>query len=563
MKIFRPIIVIIAICLGSASAQVRRDFNRQSTYDVQHYKYELSFDRNKKEVTGDTTVTLTSTEDNLRTIELDSVGIVYSSVTIASISSTHRLVPGKLIITPQTPIKKGQTIDIRMTYTARPKKGIYFVAADRRDGRNVRSAQIWTQGEPDETRHWLPSFDFPSDKATTEGIFTTASTDTVIGNGDLIEKRDNGNGTMTWHYKMPVPHSTYLISFVIGEYHKIEERYRDIPLGIYIYPGREVNARNAYAKTADMMAVFERLTGHNYPFNKYDQTYVAEFQFGGMENITATTMSDNEIFFADFDFGRPLIEDLVAHELAHSWFGNLVTCKNWAELWLNEGFATFMEAVYRERTNGRGDYMRKIRTDAAEFLVRDVSNRARHGLFNQRAGDVGSLFKDASTTYNKGSAVLHTLREEIGDANFWKGVNIYLDRHKFANVETADLKKAMEDASDQKLDWFFEQWVYGGGSPRLDVRPMYNAKNGTLNLTITQTQPADGLTPPIFRLPLDIVVETANSDQKRSIVIDRRQTTTSIKVAARPTAIALDPDEKIPLKRVTVRPVATSRITKR
>lgn len=559
MKTVRTFFAILLLSVIVVSAQVRQDFNRASNYDVDHYKYSLSFDRAKKEVSGDTTITLTSTVDNLRTIELDSVGINYTTVAITSIGSTHRTTLNKLIITPQTPIRKGQTVDIRMVYTARPKKGIYFVSAERRGGKIERSAQIWTQGEPDETRHWLPSFDFPSDKATTESMITVESADTVIGNGELVAKRDNGNGTTTWHHKMPVPHSTYLISFVVGQYQKIEQTHRDIPLGIYIYPGREVNAQNAYAKTTDMMAVFEDLTGLKYPFNKYDQTYVAEFQFGGMENITATTMSDKEIFFADFDFGRPLIEDLVAHELAHSWFGNLVTCNNWAELWLNESFATFMEAAYRERSNGRGDYMRKIRTDAAEFLVRDTTNKKRHGLFNQRAGNLAELFDDATTTYNKGSAVLHTLREEIGNEAFWRGVNIYLVRHKFGNVETPDLMRAMQESSERDLKWFFDQWVYGGGSPRLDVRSVYNSRTGTLDLTITQTQIANALVPSVFRLPLDITVETAAGNKSQSILLDRRLKTISIKTDARPTDIIIDPDEKIPVKRVTYRPTTIRR----
>ena len=218
-----------------------------------------------------------------------------------------------------------------------------------------------------------------------------------------------------------------------------------------------------------MMRIFEDLTKINYPFNKYDQTIVAQYdEFAAMENITATTLSDREVFFADFDFGKSGVEDIVAHELAHSWFGNLVTCRNWAELWLNEGFATFMEAAYREKMYGREQYIAKIRDDVEIHFAENKPKRLRHGLFNQLARPDDSIFD--TTTYQKGGVVIHTLREEIGDKAFWKGVNIYLERHKFENVETSDLQKAMEEASKQKLNWFFSQWVYGGGNPQIEVK---------------------------------------------------------------------------------------------
>src|SRR4029079_11279931 len=179
-----------------------------------------------------------------------------------------------------------------------------------------------------------------------------------------LGKTENADGTETWHYKMPVPHSTYLISFVIGNYLKVEDRYKDIPLSFYVYPEMEAPARHAFGDTKRMIGVYEELTGVPFPYNKYDQTIVAEFQFGGMENITATTMADTEIFLADVDlFREGIVVDLVSHELAHSWFGDLVTCRNWAELWLNEGFATYMEAAYREKVNGRDDYIKAIRSD--------------------------------------------------------------------------------------------------------------------------------------------------------------------------------------------------------
>ena len=268
-------------------------------------------------------------------------------------------------------------------------------------------------------------------------------------------------------------------------------------------------------------------------------------------------MADTEISMADTEFGQNLVMDLVSHELAHSWFGNLVTCRNWAELWLNEGFATFMEAAYREKAFGRQNYMNKIRSDAAQFLVDDAVTRRRHGLFNQRAGDVDALFDNAAVTYNKGGAVVHMLREQVGDKTFWKAINSYLNRHKFGSVESTDLKKVMEEASGQDLGWFFDQWVYGAGAPSLDVKSIYRKRAKTLTVTVSQTQIADALIPSTFRLPMKISAKTAGGTTEIGNEITRRVQTFTIKLADKPVSLEVDEEDKIPLKKLKIRPIVT------
>ena len=550
--------LLFSISAPPAVAQTKRpDFNRPQTFDVQHYIIRASFDRSKKKVFGDTTVSLKPLMADFRVVELDAVDLSFESVKLepSGADVQFKTVPGKVIVTLDKVYGSGDLISLSFKYMATPNKGVYFV--DSENGKH--SAQIWSQGEADEARHWFPSFDFPSDKATTEEYITAEKGETVVGNGEFLGKDENADGTETWHYKMPVPHSTYLVSFVIGKYVRVEDKYKDIPLSFYVYPGKESTAIKAFGETKNMIGVFEGLTGVAFPYNKYDQTVVARFQFGGMENITATTMADTEIFFADFDFGKNVVIDLVSHELAHSWFGDLVTCRNWAELWLNEGFATYMEAAYREKAFGRGDYMRKIRSDAAEFLVDDSINRRRHALYNLRAGDVSALFENASTTYHKGGAVIHTLREQVGSEAFWKAINLYLNRHKLANVESPDLKKAMEESSGQDLGWFFDQWVYGAGSPRLDVKQSYSSRSKTLTLTVSQTQLTDTITPAIFRLPMDILIKTASGESNQKIDVTKRIQTFSIKTQGKPLSVGIDEGEKIPIKRLKVRPLVVTK----
>ena len=551
----------------SGSGQARPNFNRSQTFDAQHYILRVSFDVSKKTVFGDTTVVLKPLTPNFRVVELDAVDLKFESIKLEPSGQDlkYKVADKKVIVTLDRAYSADEKISIRFKYSATPNKGVYFVPAESAAKRVEHSSQIWTQGEPEEARHWFPSFDFPSDKATTEQYITAEKKETVIGNGELIGKEETTNGKQTWHYKMPVPHSTYLVSFVIGEYVRIDDKYKDIPLGFYTYPGKVQTANRAFANTKDMIPAFEKVTGFAFPFNKYDQTVVSNFKFGGMENITATTMADSEIFFADFDFGKVIVDDLVSHELAHSWFGNLVTLKNWAELWLNEGFATYMEAVYLEQTKGRAAYLQKIQSDADEFLTDDATTKRRHGLYNLRAGEVDKLFDTAAVTYNKGSVVLHMLREEIGTDVFWRAVNKYLERHKFASVETTDLKAAMEEESGRDLTWFFDQWVYKAGAPRLTITSGYSERTKMLKITVTQTQKADAIVPAAFRLPLTIAIKTENGIESTTKNISKRVETFSIKLNSKPVVLgtlptSYDAEDKIPAKTVKIMPITFSKL---
>ena len=550
--------ILLVAAFSSFSQTSRPDFNRPQTFDAQNYTIRASFDRANKKVIGDTTVSLKPLKADFRVVELDAVDLAFQSVKLdpSGIDLQYRTVPGKVVVSLDKAYSPIDVISIRFKYTATPKKGVYFRDSEDGDQRVKHSSQIWSQGEAEEARYWFPSFDFPSDKATSEEYITAENGETVIGNGEFLGKIENFTGTVTWHYKMPVPHSTYLVSFVIGKYARVDDKYKDIPLGFYVYPGKEDTARKAFGDTKNMIKVYEDLTGVAFPYNKYDQTVVSEFQFGGMENITATTMNDQEIFFADFDIGKGNVTDLVSHELAHSWFGDLVTCRNWAELWLNEGFATYMEAAYREKAFGRDDYIRKVQSDAREFLVDDVMNRKRHGLFNQRAGDTNALFDNASITYHKGGAVLHMLREQVGTEAFWKALNTYLNQHKFGSVESTDLKKAMEDASGQDLGWFFDQWVYGVSAPKLLVGQMYNPRTKILKLTVTQTQKPDTNVPNAFHLPMDISI---GGVAVKPITITKRVETFTMHAAAKPSRLEIDPHDKIILKTVKITPLVVTR----
>lgn len=546
------LLTFLFVAFDISAQSILRAPEREKTFDAQHYIIRSSFDRTNKTYYGDTTVQVKPLKDGFSTLVLDAVDLKMEFVKLEpeGTSLEYKQAGEKLTISLGKTFSTNDVVTVRFKYSAKPKKGVYFVDAETLDGKLLHDSQVWTQGEAEESRHWFPSYDFPDDKATTEQYLTVPKDEVAISNGELLETTENADGTKTFHYKMPVPHSVYLTSFIVGKYVKIESKYKNIPLGFYVYPGKEDIAEKAYGKTPDMMRVFEELTGVDFPYNKYDQTYVARFNFGGMENITATTMADTEINFAAFDFGKEAVIDLVSHELAHSWFGNLVTTKDWSNLWLNEGFATFMEAAYREKLNGRKDYLRKIRSDADGFMAEDSFSNSRHPLFRLNPPTDDSLFD--TTTYQKGGAVIHTLREEIGNDAFWKAINIYLNRHKFSNTETPDLKKAMEEASGQDLTWFFNQWVYQAGFPKLTIKHSYSPTKKRLTLTITQSQKPDSITPSAFILPMDVEIKTAKGTKTEKIKIDKRSQTMNIQTDGKPTKITFDKEEKIPIKMLKV-----------
>lgn len=532
------------------SQPVKQSFNRIRTFDAQHYLIRTSFDRKNKIIFGETTVSLKPLKSGFNSVELDAADLDFESVKIEPKGTDLKFETrgDKIQIALGKSYTPKDLITIRLKYSAKPKKGVYFINARRDGDALVHDAQIWTQGEAEESRYWFPSYDFPDDKATTEQFLTVEQDETAISNGDLIETSQNADGTKTFHFRMPLPHSVYLTSFIVGKYVKFTDSYKNLPLAVYLYPGKENLYGQAFSNTKEMLRVYEELTGIAFPFNKYDQTIVGQFKLGGMENITATTLSDRDIFFSDRN--RLLVEDIISHEISHSWFGNLVTCRNWSELWLNEGFATYMEAAFREKMYGREDYLQKIREDRDVYFAEESQMSRKHALFNQFARPDETIFD--AVTYQKGGAVIHTLRETVGTDVFWKAVNLYLARHKLANVETPDLQKVFEEVSKKDLDWFFKQWVYGTGYPRLDVKYRYNPEMNKLDLIVSQTQKTEENTPAAFILPMEIEVGTASGTVNEKIFITKREETFSLNLPDAPLRIAFDKDLKIPLKSLKI-----------
>lgn len=509
------------------------------TFDVHHYKLELKFDEASKKVFGTTTITFSPLETTLDSITLHAVEMNISSVSLRPGSALRYANNRKeLTIYLDKPYGFSDTLKLAIDYSCTPKKGLYFIAPDSIDPTNRR--QIWTQGEDMDNRHWFPCWDYPNDKATSEVIATVRDSWSLLSNGKLMSvKSDAKNKTKTFHWLQSKPHVSYLVMIAAGEYTILTDQYKNIPIEYYAYPHRAEDARRSLAATPHIMKFFDETITFPYPWDKYSQIYIEDFMWGGMENTSAVTL--NTSYLID-DRGRLdfTADDVNAHEFAHHYFGNLVSFRDWSQLWLSEGFANYFEALYKKHAKGFDEFQKDL-MDQAESVIRVERAQGRKPIISNESF--------ATNLYSKGAWVLYMLNNLLGEAEFQRAVNLYVNRHAFTSVSTFELMKAFEDATGENLDWFFLQWVFKAGHPKLAVTQSWSEKEKTLSLKIRQTQTLDSLTG-VFILPLDIEVTTTRGKTLKSIRLTKQEETVAIPLASKPLMVIVDKGMKI-LKSLT------------
>ena len=520
-----------------AQAGAPRQTERVRFFDVKHIKARLAIDTVNHKVSGVVIHTISPLHPFLSQIELDcGPDLKVTKVTVGKhgTSCTFGIMNGKLTIKLDRPYGPVDTLEVAVEYSGRPARGLYFV--EPAAGYSKKTLSFWTQGESEDTRCWLPCYDYPNERATSEMIITAPKPLFVLSNGELVERRDSDD-TTTYHWKMNVPHVSYLISLAAADFAVYHDRAGSLPLDYYV--ARQVDeamARRFMGNTPKMIGFFGEKIGQPYPYSKYAQVCVPDFIAGGMENITATTMTDSaivdEITALERDF-----DGLVSHELAHQWFGDYLTCKDWSHIWLNEGFATYFGALYTEKDRGEDAFRLEMHGNAEGYKGGDQFSR--RALVEQRYRSSEDMFD--GVTYSKGACVLHVLRGLLGDAAWWKGIRGYVAANKLTIVETDDFRKAMEAASGQDLKWFFDQWAYKAGHPELKVRWQYEDSDKTVRLHVQQTQELDDQTP-LFRLPTTLeITEEAGGTRVVPIVIDGRSHEFVIPCATRPRMVEIDP----------------------
>jgi aminopeptidase N len=432
-------------------------------------------------------------------------------------------------------------------------RGLYFFKAE--PGRPHRPQQVYSGGGTDGNPNWLPTYGAPHDKMTWEMIATVPASYTVVSNGRLVsDKADRSPGggrhrvaTHTVHWTQEKPASTYLISIVVAPLKKVSDRWRGIPVDYYVYPEDVPLARRLFGITPEMMETYTRLTGVKYPWPQYAQTTVTDF-VGGMENVGATTLVDwlpDARAYRDRPWYR---QSLIPHELAHQWFGNLVTTENWANYWLNEGTAEFMAGQYWGTKLGRHAEDDYYLNEYQQFLSVDAQRRVPLASFN------------SNNVYSKGALVLEMLKKHLGAERFWASIHRYLSRHAYGNALSDDLRRAVLDATGENLDWFWSQWVYQAGYPEFAVSSVYDSVSGALALTLRQTQVdtsrADSTgfrftTPQAFRGRITIRVGTGAGDVRRLVQLQQREQVVRIGgLKTAPTMVVFDENNAI-LKTLT------------
>ncbi len=519
-----------------------RHFERDRPFAVEHLALDLALDLDKKSVTGSASLTLRRIDPVATEIPLDAVGFDLRAVTLDGKKAPYAYDGKTLTVT--VPASTDQAT-LTVSYSATPRRGLYFLAPD--EHVTDRPRQVWSQCQEEDARHFIPCHDKPHVKMTTEMTVTVPNGFYVLSNGALVDKKTPADGAWTFHWRMDAPHPSYLLTLVAGEFSELVDTAGDVPLTYLVPKGREKDGERTFARTPDMIDHFGKLTGVSYPWNKYAQVVVSDFIFGGMENTTATTMYEH-ILLDERAAVDITSDDLIAHEPAHQWFGDYVTCRDWSEGWLNEGFATFMEHVWRDKMLGKDELQLGLKNDLDAYLGEAIG-RYRRPIVCQSYDSPLDLFD--RHLYEKGGLVLHLLRLELGDDLFWKGVGVYLKRHANGVVETRDLMRALEEVSGKSLGRFFEQWVYRPGHPELDVQIAWDRQ--VLTVTVKQTHSNADDVPATFDLVLylDVVTESGETQRER-VRVKEKQETFAIAAATRPAFVVVDPEMHV-LGDVTLR----------
>lgn len=441
----------------------------------------------------------------------------------------------QLIVHLDRPVAVGEAVRVAIDYQAvRPQLGAHFVAPDPIEPDQPR--MMWTQSEPEYAKYWYPCIDSPSDRITSETIVTAPAGLLVLSNGRLADRRPAGDGLETWHWVQEKSHVPYLMSVVVGDFEAYEQSWDGIPIVSYVPRGRLADAARSFEKTAAMMEFFSRKIGYRYPWPKYAQICVDEYGWGGMEHTSATTLNLRTLHDERAHLDVSSV-NLVAHELAHQWWGDTLTCKDWGELWLNESFATYFATLWTEHDLGWDEAVWERDGEARSYLNED--KRLRRSIVNYRYDRPDFMF-DAHA-YPKGARVLHMLRFELGDELFWRTINRYISVNQFRNVETADLRIAVEEATGRGMNWFFDQWVYRGGHPEFEVAWEWDEPSKNAIVTVKQKQKVDDRTP-LFRTSVEI--ELAGPDGEptmRRATLSKAEETLHFQLDRRPTRVVFDP----------------------
>jgi len=463
------------------TAAGRLNYAPDREVSVLHFALDVTPDFQRRTVAGSATLKFKPNVKPAQVLKLDAVDLRVESVTASEKIQAYQVTADHLVITFAKPIPADQEASVTISYHAEPDSGLYFRTPEM--GYKEGDTHCFSQGEEIEARHWYPCFDSPNEKFTSEMTCRVPAGMTVVSNGRLVAQETNAaTGLVAFHWAQEQPHANYLISLVAGYFKKIEGQHNNVPLGFLTPPSEFEQATNSFRETDEIMEFFEQEIGVPYPWAKYDQMCVNDFVAGGMENTSATTLTDNTLFTDDTENLRSS-RGLVAHEMAHQSFGDLVTCKDWSHIWLNEGFATYYQVLFEGKKNGHDAMLYALYGNARNVTGVPCDTNA---IVRRNFGEPSEMF--GYLAYPKGSWVLHMLRAQLGEELYRRCIKTYLERHRYGNVTTEDLRAVIEELSGRSYDQFFDQWLYHAHYPELAVDYSWDELAKLAKISIRQEQ---------------------------------------------------------------------------
>ena len=487
--------VLVLAALGAPAARAEDAASRE--FDQLRLVLHVEPDLGRGVVNGRMTLEFEALADGLRTLRLHS----HDTQVLAVVGEdaeplTWTLKDGLLAIDLAQPLPRGQGSSVTVAYRSRPRRGLYFHRPTRRHPETP--LLMYSQGQSNDNRHWIPCYDLPDDRMAVDLFVTVPAGLETVSNGRLVSQEDVERDRRVDHWRLADETPSYLISLIVGDLETVQDRWEDTTLEYTAVPGHAEELRTALGETPAMLAFYSEELDAPYPWDRYAQTFVWDFIYGGMENVTATTLNMRALHLPS---ARPdySSEGLVAHELAHMWFGDLITCRTWDDIWLNEGFATYLTDLYFGHAYGPDEFRRR-RRDQNRGYMDGTSHPEALGLERAPRGE-RPLELSGGKAYSRGAAILHMLRLELGDAAYREAIRAYVKRFRGGTATSEDLRRTVEDVAGRDLKWFWDQWVYGAGYPVLDVS--WDARSGRLEVRQQQARKNEqGL----FRLTLPVRV---------------------------------------------------------
>ncbi len=527
--------ILFVISLSAAGAQTLPPVHHapDREFHMSNIVLRFKFDLATKTLYGKVSETITPFRTALDSIHLNAVDMQIAGVSMQGRQLSYRYDGKILTIAFPKPYGLNDKLTYTVTYSTQPSRGIFFITPDK--GYPHRNPEVWSMSETEDARYWFPCHDYPDDFTASEMIATVPSNWTVISNGVLKQVTPaDGGKEKTFDWVEPRPHVVYLISIIAGVFREFKDSLGKLPIDFYSDPKYGDLIKSNFSSEPDIVKFYSQITGQPYPWEKLALTTITDFTWGGEENVSAITLTDGTLHDRD---AEPEVSSvgLIAHETAHQWFGDLLTTRSWANSWLNEGFATYFEALYREHAFGNDEFTYEMSRDHKGVIAADHVER-RPTVYNRYHHSI-DLF--GTYIYPRGASMLHMLRFFLGDTLFDRAIQYYVHEFKHKNVDTHDFANAISEATGYNVNWFFNEWLYKGGHPIFDVSYNYEPGSRTAVLHVDQIQQVDSLTP-VYRTPVNVQIVTPTATTTRRIWIDSLSNTFDFKVDGEPLMVNFD-----------------------